>query len=48
VAVSVTCLVVTVHMRLAIAPGPTVHRLFRSHDLPSKYRSVQCSSVAHV
>ena len=35
-------------MRLAIAPGPTVHWLFRSHDLLSKYRSLQCSSVAHV
>ena len=35
-------------MRLAIAPGPTVHWLFRSHDLPSKYRPIQCSSVAHV
>ena len=26
------------YIRLVIAPGPTVHWLFRSHDLPSKYR----------
>ena len=36
------------YMRLATAPGPTVHWLFRSHDLPTKYRSIRCSSVAHV
>ena len=35
-------------MRLAIAPGPTVHWLFRSHDLSTTFRSIQCSSVAHV
>ena len=27
-------------MRLAIAPGPTVHWLFRSHDLPSKFSAI--------
>ena len=36
------------YMRLAIAPGPTVHWLFRSHDLHSKYRSISCSSVPSV
>ena len=42
-------------MRLAIAPGPTVHWLFRSHDLPSKLSAIasrlcdRCSSaVKHV
>jgi len=34
------CLLCSDYMRLAIAPGPTVHWLFRSHDLPSKYRSI--------
>ena len=28
------------HMRLATAPGPTVHWLFRSHDLPSELSTV--------
>ena len=27
-------------MRLAITPGPTVHWLFRSHDLPSKLSAI--------
>ena len=27
-------------MRPAIAPGPTVHWLFRSHDLPSKFSPI--------
>ena len=27
-------------MRLAITPGPTVHWLFRSHDLPSKFSAI--------
>ena len=36
------------YMWLAIAPGPTVHWLFWSQDLPSKYRSVHSSSVGHV
>ena len=27
-------------MRPAIAPGPTVHWLFRSHDLPSKFSQI--------
>ena len=35
-------------MWLAITPEPTVYWLFRTHDLPSKYRSIQYSSVAHV
>ena len=42
------CLLCSDYMQLAIAPGPTVHWLFRSHDLPSKYRSILCSSVPHV
>ena len=27
-------------LRLAIAPGPTVHWLFKSHDLPSKFSAI--------
>ena len=27
-------------MRLAIAPGPTVHWLFRSRDLPSRFSAM--------
>ena len=27
-------------MRRTIAPGPTVHWLFRSHDLPSKFSAI--------
>ena len=30
------------NMRLAIAPGPTVHWLLRSHDLPFKYKGKSC------
>ena len=35
------------NMRLAIPPGPTVHWLFRSHNLPSKFSAIArcaCSS----
>ena len=27
-------------MLLAIAPGPTAHWLFRSHDVPSKFSAI--------
>ena len=38
--VSTLFLAMSSRMRLAIAPGPTVHWLFRSHDLPSKFSAI--------
>ena len=46
------CLMVRLDMRLAIAPGLTIHWLLRSHDLPCKFSAIairlcdSCSSCA--